>query len=99
RLGISAVATEQARQQDASIADDQEAGFEDEREVKVARRALDHGGIGFGMWRRLVVLAVGNAEAATQVDMADGVAVGAQGAHEIGRERKSIVERLELRDL
>ena len=51
------------------------------------------------MGRRIVVFAVGNAEAATQVHMTDGVPVGAQGTHEIGQQRKSVVERLELCDL
>ena len=51
------------------------------------------------MRRRVVVFAIGNAEAAAEIDMADHVTIGAQRPHEIGQQRKRIVERLKLGDL
>src|SRR5262249_14368995 len=98
-LSLDTLEIKHARDQDTGIADNQAARFEDKRALKVARRALDHRGVSLGMRRRLVVLAIGNAETAAEIDMADGVTVGAQGSHEIRQQRKSIVERLEFRDL
>ena len=99
-LGLAALQIEHARHQDAGIADDQAAGLEDQRAAEIARRALDHRGIGVGMRRRLVVLAVGNAEAAAEIDMGDGVAVGAQASRtKSDKQREGVVERLELGDL
>ena len=98
-LGLAALHVEHARHQDAGIADDQAAGLEDQRAVEVAGGALDHGGIGRRERRRLVVVAIGNAEPAAEIDMADGVAVGAQHAHEIGEQRERVVERVEIGDL
>ena len=88
-----------ARHQDAGVADDQPARLEDQLAVEPAGGALHHRGIGGGIGRRIVVLAIGNAEAAAEVDMRDGVAVAAQRAHEIGQQREGIVERLHLDDL
>ena len=88
-----------ARDQDAGIADDQAAGLEDQRAAEVARRALDHRRIGGRIGRRLVVLAIGNAEAAAEIDMLDVMAVGAQRAHEVGEQREGVVERLQIGDL
>ena len=51
------------------------------------------------MRRRLVVVAVRNAEPAADIDMVDAVAVGAQHAHEIREQRECLRERLELGDL
>ena len=88
-----------AGDEDAGIADDQAAGLEDQPAIKIARRALDHGRIRVRVGRRLVVLAVGNAEPAAEIDVADDVAVGAQHAHEIRQQRERIAERIELGDL
>ena len=98
-LGLAALEVEHARDQDAGIADEQPAGLEDQRAAEIAGRALDHRRIGVRMRRRIVVLAIGNAEAAAEIDMRDGVAVGAQRAHEIGQQREGVVERLQLGDL
>ena len=51
-------------------------------------------GIGVRKGRRLVVVAIGNAEAAAEIDMVDRVAVGAQLAHEFGEQREGVVEGL-----
>ena len=69
-FGFAALEVEHASQQDARIADDQTPRLEDERAVKVARRALDHSSISLGMRRRLVVLAVGNSEPAAEIHIA-----------------------------
>ena len=98
-LGLAVLHVEHARHQDAGIADDQPAGLEDQRAAELARGALDHRGIGVRIGRRLVVVAVGNAEAAAEIDVGDGVAVGAQRAHEVGQQREGVVERLEFGDL
>ena len=69
-LGLAALHVEHARDQDAGIADDEAARLEDQPAAEPARRALDHGRIGVRVGRRLVVLAVGNAEAAAEIDVA-----------------------------
>ena len=62
-------------------------------------RARDDLGVALGRRRRLVVEAIGNAEAAAEIDMVDRVAVGAQRADEIGEQREGVVERLQVGDL
>ena len=74
-------------------------GSKIELAVEPARRALDHGGVGVGIGRRLVVLAVGNAKAAAEIDMLDAMAVGAQEADEFREQRERFAERIELDDL
>ena len=98
-LALAALHIEHARDQDAGIADDEAARLENQPAAETARRALDDGGIGVGIGRRLIVLAIGNAEPAAEIDMADGVTVGAQHAHEIGQQRERVAERIELGDL
>ncbi len=48
---------------------------------------------------RILALAIGDAEAAADVDMADVVAVGAQRRDEIGGEAEGVVERRKIGDL
>ena len=55
--------------------------------------------IGVGERRRVVVDAIGNAEAAAEIDMLDGVAVGAQRADQIDEQREGVVEGLQFGDL
>ena len=98
-LGLAALHVEHARDQDAGIADDQPARLENKPAIEIARRALDDGRIGIRIGRRLVVLAIGNAEPAAEIDVADLVTVGAQHAHEIGEQRERVAERIELGDL
>ena len=98
-LGLAALQIEHARDEDAGIADDQPARLEDQRAAEPARRALDDRGIGVRIGRRLVVLAIGNAEPAAEIDMLDGVAVGTQRADEFGQQREGVVERLQIGDL
>src|SRR4029078_2431686 len=71
RLGLSVLEIEDARHQNSGIADDQPAGLEDQLTIEAARRALDHRGIGGGVWRRLVVLALRNTQTAPQIDRRD----------------------------
>ena len=56
---------------------------------------IEFGPVAFG----IVVLGIGNAEAAAEIDMGDVVAVGAQLTHEIGENGESAVERREIGDL
>ena len=98
-LRLAALHEQHARHQDAGIADDQPARLEDQPAVEIARRALDDIRIGVRMRRRLVVVAIRNAEPAAEIDVADGVAVGAQRAHELGQQREGIAERIEIGDL
>ena len=73
--------------------------LEDQLAIETRGGALDDRRIGGRVGRRLVVVAVGNAEAAAEIDMRDAVPVGAQHAHEVGEQREGIAERLELDDL
>ena len=98
-FGFAVLHIEHARDQDAGIADDEPARLEDQLAVKTARRVFDDPRIGVRIGRRIVVLAIGNAQAAAEIDMADAVAVGAQRAHEIGEQRERVAERIELDDL
>ena len=84
-LGLAALHVEHARHEDPGIAHEQPAGLEDQRAAEIARGALDDCRIGLRVRRRLVVLAVGDAEPAAEVDVRDRMAVGAQRAHEVGQ--------------
>src|SRR5207342_3253758 len=95
-LRLAALHVEHAGDEDARIADDQAARLENELAIEVARGALDHGRIGARVGRRFVVLAVGNAEPAAEIDMADHMTVGAQLAYKIGEQFEGIAERFEL---
>ena len=63
------------------------------------RMASDDVGIGVGQRRRIVVGSVGNAQPATEIDMLDGVAVGAQCVDQFGQQLEGVVERLQIGDL
>ena len=60
---------------------------------------LDDRRIGHRVGRRVFVEMVGNAEPAADIDMADIVAGGLQLAHQIGQQRKGVVERRHVGDL
>ena len=81
-LGVARLHIDHAGDQDAGIADDHPARLEHQRAAEIMRDALDHRGIGVGRRRRFAVHVIGNAEAAAEIDMRDGVAVGAQRLHE-----------------
>src|SRR5262249_7274520 len=51
------------------------------------------------MRRWLIIVMIGNAEPAAEIDVLDSMAVGAQRAHELGQQRKRIVERRKIGDL
>ena len=72
--------------QDAGIADDQPARLEISVQPRLCGHALDHRGIGVRRRRRGAVAVIGDAEPAAEIDMADGVAVGAQRLHEFGEQ-------------
>ena len=80
---LAAFHIEHARYKNAGIAHEQAAGLEDQRAVEVAGGELDDLRIGVRLRRRFGVRAVGDAEAAAEIDVLDVVAVGAQRAHEV----------------
>src|SRR5262249_37298847 len=71
-------------------------GLENQHAVEIARRVLDDLGVGVRIGRRLVVVAIRNAEAAAQIDVVDAMAIGAQHAHELREQREGILERLQF---
>ena len=85
--------------EDAGIADDHPPRLEHQRAAEIMRDALDHGGIGVGRRRRLAIHVIGNAEAATEIDMGDVVAVGAQRLHEFGEDAERGFHAREIGDL
>src|SRR6186997_2672496 len=87
------------RHQYSGVADEQAARLENEPAIEIARRALDYLGIVVGMRRRLIVVAVRDSEAATEIDMRNGVTVGTQHAHELGEQSEGAVERIEVGNL
>ncbi len=88
-----------ARDEDAGIADDQPTGLEDQLAAEPARRFLHHFRISGGIGRDVIAFAIGNAEAAAEIDVRNGVAVGAQFPHEIRQQRERIGERRQIGDL
>ena len=81
-LGVAGLHIDHAGDQDAGIADDHPPRLEHQRAAEVMRHPLDHRGIGVGHRRRFAIHVIGNAEAAAEIDMRNGVAVGAQRLHE-----------------
>ena len=77
-LGVAVLHIDHARHQDAGIADDHPARLEHQRAAEIVRHPLDHRGIGGRQRRRRAVRVIGDAEPAAEIDMRDGVAVGAQ---------------------
>ena len=66
---------------------------------EILRAAADDLRVGERVGRRRVVLAIGDAETAAEVDMAQAVPIGHEVAGEIGEELRRVVERRELGDL
>src|SRR6185312_2434689 len=96
---FSVLHEQNARYENARIADDQSAWFEDQPAIEVARGTLDDLGVFVRMRRWLVVVAVWNAEPAAEIDVANGMAVATQRAHEIGEKLERVSERIEIGDL
>ena len=85
--------------EDTGIADDQPAGLGDQFAVEVAQLVLDRFRIGVRQRRRAVVVLVGNAETAADIDVIDGMAIGAQRRDQILQQAEGVVEGLQLGDL
>ncbi len=68
--------------ENAGIAADQAARFEDDPAIERAHMLGDDAGIGAGLGRRHVVLAIGNAQSAAQIDMLDVMPGRAQLAYQ-----------------
>ncbi len=93
RLRLAALHVNDARDENTGIADEQSARLENQLAAETARRVLHDRGIVLRKRRRIHVVAIGNAEPAAEIDMRDGVTVGAQRLHEFGQERERIRER------
>src|SRR5690242_9934857 len=98
-LGLAVLYEQNTRHQNSGIADQETAGLEDQSTIEVAGRLLHDLGIGLRMRRRLIVVPVGNAEAAAEIDMRYGMSIAPQHAHEIGKQSEGIAEGIELSDL
>src|SRR6478609_5417808 len=97
--GLTMLHEQHTRHQNAGISNEQATGFKDQPAIKVAGGSLDHLGISSGMGRRLIVIAVGNAQPSTEIDMGDRMAIRSQCTHEFGKQRERIAERIKFRDL
>src|SRR5262249_41528178 len=82
-LSVAALHINHTGYQNTGIADEDATWLENQGAVEIPRRPLDHVGIGLRMGRWLVVVAIGNAETATKIDVLDHVPVPAQRPHEI----------------
>ena len=85
-LGLALLHIDHACDEDSGVADDHPAGLEQQRAAEIVRHALDHRGIGGRQGWRFAVHVIGNAKAAAEIDMRNGVAVGAQRLHEFGEQ-------------
>ena len=79
-LRFTALEIDDAGHEYPGIADEQTARLENQRAGEIARRLLDHRRVGLGVWRRLVVLAIGNAKAAAEVHVYNRMPVRTQCA-------------------
>ncbi len=75
--GVAVLHIDHAGDEDAGIADDHPSRLEHQRATEIMRHPLDHRGIGCGRRRRFPVGMIGNAEPAAEIDMRDGMAIGA----------------------
>src|SRR5262249_31889593 len=81
------------------IANNEPARLQDQAAAEISRRALDDRGIGFGIGRWLVVLAIGHAEPAADINVRNRVTVGPQYADKFREQGKGVAERLQVDDL
>src|SRR5262249_5632626 len=98
-LYLAALHEQHARNQNTGIADQETARLKNQSAVETASGSLDHLGVGLRVRRRLVVVAVRNAQTTAKIHVQNCVAVGAENAHELGKQRKRIAERIEFGDL
>ena len=98
-LGVAMLHIDHAGDEDAGVADDHPARLEHQRAAEIMRHPLDHRGIGRRRRRRFAVHVIGNAEAAAEIDMRDGVAVGAQRLHEFSQDPERGFHPAEIGDL
>ena len=85
--------------EDAGIAGDQPPGLEEHAAADLVHVLPDDVGIGGRERRRRLVVAIGDAEPAAEIDVLDCVAVGAKLDHELGDQAEGVVEGLKIGDL
>src|SRR5689334_21102862 len=98
-LGGALLHVDDLADEDAGIADEYAARFEQDAGAEIAEAAADNLAIGGGLGRRRIVEAIGYAEAAAGIDMVDLVAVGAKGTDKVGKALIGGVVGGEVRDL
>ena len=98
-LVLALLQIDDRRDQRAGVADDQSARLQDHLAAERRRALGDDLGVLLRRGRRIVVVAIRNAEAAAEIDMLDRMPVGSQRLHELGEQRERVVERLKIGDL
>ena len=85
--------------QRSGIANDRSARLQNHLAAEGRRALRDDFGVLLRRGRRVVVVAISNAETAAEIDMLDCVPVGSQGLHKLGEQRERVIERLKIGDL
>src|SRR5262249_3414302 len=98
-LRFTVLHEQHAGHQDPSIAHEQATGLKDQPAIEIARRPFDNFGIGLGVWRRLVVVAIWHPQTAAHIAMRALVTATAQVPGKFRKERVSISEGVEFDDL
>ncbi len=88
-----------AGDENAGVTDNHTTGFEIELCTEIANRLFDDARIFVRMRRHVVATLVGHAEAAAEVDVIDGVAIGAQRADQFAHECEGAPEWIEIGNL
>ena len=98
-LVARALHVDHRRDQHARIARDQAAGLEDDLASQRVHVTPHHGRIGVRRGRGRVVVAIGNAQAPTEIKMLDRVPFASQVPDQFAQTAKRGVERLQFHDL
>ena len=89
-----------AGDENAGVADDHPSGLEHQRAIEAAHGPLDDGGIGCRLGRRRRVrMMIGDAQPAAEIDMRNGMTVGAQHPGEVREQVERGFQRPEIGDL
>ena len=98
-FGVAVLHMQDPRHQNAGIADNEPAWLQDQAAAEILRGAFDDRRIGVRIGRRLVVLAIGHAKPATDIDVRNCMTVGAEHADEFREQGERVPERLQVDDL
>lgn len=82
-LRIAMLHIDHAGDENSAIADDHAPRLEHQGRVDALGDALDHRGVGNRVGRIGQIVLIGNAETAAEIDVRDGMTVGAQRADQI----------------